>query len=321
MRSHDTSLHCQVQSTAKYKEVLLDQPVAVTPLFGGVLLPAVIKGSWQFSTLEPLGDELVAASHDNTVLVLEPKSLSCVGGMSLGQSIVDMSTDGRSIYLLCRGHQRAVVKLSLPVEEKPGSLDDLQQLGAVQKEEEEEVGERNEEDSPVKDVPLLVVTEPLVEETEPSVPLHDEEETDSGVVEEGVTIEPSGIPLVDEQESVPTDNTASGLIEETITKKHEEEEGEGGMRRDVQPASNPSFLKKALAIEQMLGQQVTEIKSKLSIVSELTEQLIKPHQSHQPEPTPGVPDPVLVSIHKSVCLSVCLSACLMYRALSHPACH
>ena len=117
----------------------------VIPLFGGVLLPLVLRSSWQLSSIQPLGDEWVVVSHENTVLVLEPQSLTCIGGISLGQSIIDMATDRRSVYLLCKGHQRKIVKLSMPAEEPTTAV--LPQPSPVEEKEvkmEEEVRLREE---------------------------------------------------------------------------------------------------------------------------------------------------------------------------------
>ena len=59
-------------------------------------------------------DSWIVSWHGNTVWVLEPHTLSCIGVMTLGQKIIDVGTEGRNIYLLLCGHQRPVVKLSLP---------------------------------------------------------------------------------------------------------------------------------------------------------------------------------------------------------------
>ena len=63
-------------------------------------------------------DSWIVSWHGNTVWVLEPHTLSCIGVMTLGQKIIDVGTEGRNIYLLLCGHQRPVVKLSLPQQVK-----------------------------------------------------------------------------------------------------------------------------------------------------------------------------------------------------------
>ena len=68
----------------------------------------------QFTLLQPLADRYLVSFHGNTLLVVEPETLLCVGAMSLGAEIVGVATSGRHIFALCIGHQRPVVKLSLP---------------------------------------------------------------------------------------------------------------------------------------------------------------------------------------------------------------
>ncbi len=106
----------KVQSTAKFKDVLSNDLPAMT-LFGGITTTTVINEGMQFDILVPWINEWVVCCHGNTVLVLEAQNLKCVGAMSIGQKIVDMCTHESDLYLLLWGHQRTLVKLSLPLPE------------------------------------------------------------------------------------------------------------------------------------------------------------------------------------------------------------
>jgi hypothetical protein len=104
----------KVQSTAKYKEILVTSPLPAIPLYGGMTTNTTPSDQWQFGKLLPWKDEWVVGWHGNTVWVLEPHSLSCKGVMTLGQKIIDVSIVNSDLYLLLVGHQRPLVKLSLP---------------------------------------------------------------------------------------------------------------------------------------------------------------------------------------------------------------
>ena len=134
--------------------MLLDHSLPVIPLFGGVLLPLTLNNTWQLSSIQPLDDDWVAVSHGNTLLVLEPHSLACVGGISLGQSIVDMDTDRRSVYLLCKGHQRNIVKLSMPAEEPSAAAVAVVQSLLVEEERSTKDREKLVEEEIKEEVPI-----------------------------------------------------------------------------------------------------------------------------------------------------------------------
>ena len=86
-------------------------------LFGGITTTTVINEGMQFDILVPWINQWVVCCHGNTVLVLEAQKLKCVGAMSIGQKIIDMCTYEKDLYLLVCGHQRTLVKLSLPLPE------------------------------------------------------------------------------------------------------------------------------------------------------------------------------------------------------------
>ena len=254
----------------------------------------------------------MVVSHENTVLVLEPQSLTCIGGISLGQSIIDMATDRRSVYLLCKGHQRKIVKLSMPAEEpttavlpqpspveekevkmeeevikvekepiteevKPISDDQSKEKAVTMEEltEENRKEERQPENS--QDFPVLVVTNADDEETA-AVPSNEKEEDveKDGPMDDSVAYRQNGTVSTNDDNSIKT----------TTEDNEQDEEAEIKEPRiqDVQSASSPSLFVRARNIK--IGQQVAEFKSKLTSVSE---QLIRPY-SPQQDPTPTVPE-------------------------------
>ena len=103
----------QVQSTAKFREALESQPLPTIAFYGNILRPVKVQKGCQFTLLQPLADRYLVTFHANTLLVVEPDTLLCLGAMSLGTEIVGVATAGRHIFALCCGHQRPVVKLSL----------------------------------------------------------------------------------------------------------------------------------------------------------------------------------------------------------------
>lgn len=103
----------QVQSTAKFRAAL-EQSLPTIAFYGGISRPVQLQMGWQFTILQPLDGHYLVTFHANTLLVMEPESLLCVGAMTLGTAIVGVVTAGRHIFALCSGHQRPVVKLSLP---------------------------------------------------------------------------------------------------------------------------------------------------------------------------------------------------------------
>lgn len=83
-------------------------------LYGGIATPTVHNEASQFGPVLPWTNTLVVCYYGNTVWVLEPGTLMCVGVMTLGQKVLGGVTCGRDLYLLIAGHQRPLVKLSMP---------------------------------------------------------------------------------------------------------------------------------------------------------------------------------------------------------------
>ena len=113
-----------MQSTAKFRDVFSSSTLPPMPLYGGIATPTTFSDVWQFGTILPWKNEWVIGYCGNTVWVLEPCTLTCVGTMTLGQKILDVEVDGDDLYLLLLGHQRLIVKLSLP-QEKPEEIPPL----------------------------------------------------------------------------------------------------------------------------------------------------------------------------------------------------
>ena len=84
-------------------------------LFGNIATTTVPSDTWQFGRLIPWSNDCIVCYHGNTVWVLDPFTLIVKGVMSLGQKILDVIASGNDLYLLLVGHQRPIVKLSLPV--------------------------------------------------------------------------------------------------------------------------------------------------------------------------------------------------------------
>ena len=110
-----------MQSTAKFRDVFSSSTLPPMPLYGGIATPTTFSDVWQFGMILPWKNEWVIGYCGNTVWVLEPRTLTCVGTMTLGQKILDVEVDGNDLYLLLLGHQRLIVKLSLP-QEKPEEI-------------------------------------------------------------------------------------------------------------------------------------------------------------------------------------------------------
>ena len=107
-------LFLQVLSTAKFKDVLANSALPPMTLYGGIATPTAFNDASQFGLVLPWVNNLVVCYYGNTIWVLEPSTLSCLGVMSLGQKVVGGVTYGQDLYLLLMGHQRPLVKLSLP---------------------------------------------------------------------------------------------------------------------------------------------------------------------------------------------------------------
>ncbi len=312
-------------STAKYKDVLLDHSHPVIPLFGGVFLPLVLRSSWQLSSIQPLGDEWVVASHENTVLVLEPQSLTCIGGISLGQGIVDMATDSGNVYLLCKGHQRKIVKLSVPAEEpidvsQPSPVEEkrevieeevinnkeesiMEEIKPIADDEPEEkvvadeelTAEDTKEESQSEnnqEFPALVVTNPNDEEIAALTNETDNKEEDDVEKDGPITTMDDSV-AYSQNETVSTDSDLKTTTEDC--EQDEEAENREPKTQDIQAASSPSLFVRARNIK--IGLQVAEFKSKLTSVSE---QLIRP-KSPQQEPSTTVSEQSpLVSFYRII---------------------
>ena len=80
-------------------------------------MTTVVSDGMQFSVLVPWINQWVVCYHGNTVFVLDPSNLKCIGVMSIGQQIIDLCTHKKDVYMLVMGHQRLIIKLSLSTSE------------------------------------------------------------------------------------------------------------------------------------------------------------------------------------------------------------
>ena len=83
-------------------------------LFGNIATTTTPSDTGQFGKLIPWSDGCIVCYHGNTVWVVDPFTLVVKGVMTLGQKIIDVVATGKDLYLLLVGHQRPIVKLSLP---------------------------------------------------------------------------------------------------------------------------------------------------------------------------------------------------------------
>lgn len=107
-------LFLKVLSTARFKDVF-NSPLPPMTLFGNIATTTIPSDVWQFGRLISWSNDCIVCYHGNTVWVLDPFTLVVKGVMSLGQKILDVIASGNDLYLLLIGHQRPIVKLSLPV--------------------------------------------------------------------------------------------------------------------------------------------------------------------------------------------------------------
>ena len=256
-------------------------------LFGGITTTTTVGEGMQFGVLVPWINQWIVCCNGNTVLVLEPQNLKCVGAMTLGQRIVDFCTHKRHLYMLVVGHQRTIVKLSLPLslpepEQSPVVVNIIEPPSVTV--EEDTMAPSNMADTVKKDG--LEHKQKMVEddntgtvkeerllsnEVVPIIIRVEEEETDSNeCVKDGVDV-----PHVDEQSKAAQVTTEDLPIESKNNAKTDKEEEKELSRSDEGTSSSVGVAedekkeettgaKKVLSAVESRLHQVADLKGILS---------------------------------------------------------
>ncbi len=210
-------------------------------LFGGITTTTVVSDGMQFSVLVPWINQWVVCYHGNTVLVLDPFNLKCIGAISIGQQIVDLTTHKDDVYMLVTGHQRTIVKLSfVTMETKKTPVMYIDSSSAMEVFDTVVTDNNDQEENVHIDI---IVTDTTIDDTTMITPVIDCDDI----------VESNDVGMIDQLEA------ESKEVVSEATNEEQGETGDGNVKTEEDRKEDRGAKKVLSAVESRLH-QVTDLK-------------------------------------------------------------